>query len=79
MNIEETQKSFDERVIYLLKSGHSAIDAILDWCSISGIEPEAVGQFISEPLKQKLEQEGIELHLLKNPAGKKKKSVKLDV
>lgn len=44
------------------------IDAMVEYCSIHGIEVESVSKLISKPLKEKLRYDAMELNYLKQTA-----------
>ena len=49
----------------VLKTKMNYIDAIVEYCSLNGIELENVGKLISKPLKEKLRFDAQELNFLK--------------
>lgn len=49
---------------YKIKADCSYIDAILALCENHNIEPDTVGNLISQPIREKLQLEGQELNIL---------------
>lgn len=56
---------------HVRKYNMNYIDAIVEYCSINGIELENVSKLISKPLKEKLRYDATELNYLKKKAAPK--------
>jgi len=61
---EARKECLDEIRNYVLEHNCTFIDACLEWCEKHDVEPELIAQVIDRPMKEKLEAEGQELHLL---------------
>jgi endonuclease V-like protein UPF0215 family len=57
-----------ERLVQVKQMNY--IDAMVEYCSIHGIEVESVSKLISKPLKEKLRYDAMELNYLKQPPNK---------
>jgi len=69
MNLEEltvmTPKKFAMIIEEMVqKNKISYMDAVLEYCERSGMEPEAIAPLISKPLKEKIEANARELNYL---------------
>ncbi|ATV46415.1 hypothetical protein [Lake Baikal phage Baikal-20-5m-C28] len=62
-----TKKSFSELIERLVKEKRSTsyLDTILDVCKERMIDPEDIAKLLNNPIKAKLEAEGMNLGLLK--------------
>lgn len=61
-----TKKTFSELVEKRMKSDRSTyLDAIIDICKERMIDPEDIAKLLSNPIKAKLEAEGMNLGYLK--------------
>ena len=60
-----TKKKFTEMILESVKSdGHGYIDAIVHICEKNNIEIEDVKKYISPAIKDQVEAEGMNLHML---------------
>ena len=60
-----TKKKFTEMILESVKSdGHCYIDAIVHICEKNNIEIEDVKKYISPAIKDQVEAEGMNLHML---------------
>jgi hypothetical protein len=50
---------------YVLKNGGTYIDAILEMCEKSEIEPQLAAKFLTQPIIEKVAVEGIDINILK--------------
>ena len=60
----DRKKVFQAEVLKYVRSGHTYIEAILEFCDHHEIEPDMVSELIDRPMKENLEAEGIRLHML---------------
>lgn len=62
---EGIQKRFEEEIMDMVHRGSSIIDAIVEWCEINEIEPEAIIDLVQGPIKDSIHSEAISRHLIR--------------
>lgn len=61
--IEKEQEKFCKKVeAYVTHNGGTYLDAVLCICEENNVSPEIAGKMMSQPLKEKLQSEAIELN-----------------
>ena len=67
---KEAQNKFIKEIEHLVNQEHSYLDAVLIVCEDHEIEPHIGAKFLTQPIIEKLEKEGMECNLLPKKSSK---------